>query len=123
MSITKTLLAGAAGTVLASGMAAAGEPMKLSTTEMDQVTAGRYSSEAFTYPSLLAGFRGTINDKVAVSGSDTFDERTGGREVSARGSGESSSTGRGFFIPGTRFGLDAFVFGGLYGEGVADASR
>jgi len=40
MSLKQTLLAGAAGVVLAGGTAMADEPMKLTDTQMDDVTAG-----------------------------------------------------------------------------------
>jgi hypothetical protein len=47
MSITKTLLAGVAGTVLVGSGAMAGEPLKLNETQMDNVTAGFVFSSAF----------------------------------------------------------------------------
>ena len=46
MSITKTLLAGVAGTVLVGSGALASEPLKLSETQMDNVTAGFVLSRA-----------------------------------------------------------------------------
>lgn len=46
MSITKTLLAGVAGTVLVGSGAMAAEPVKLSETQMDDVTAGVFAGLA-----------------------------------------------------------------------------
>ena len=46
MSITKTLLAGVAGTVLVGSGALASEPVQLTETQMDDVTAGFIFSRA-----------------------------------------------------------------------------
>lgn len=47
MSITKTLLAGVAGTVLVGSAAMAAEPLKLTDNQMDDVTAGVLASGLF----------------------------------------------------------------------------
>jgi len=71
MSITKTLLAGAAGTVLASGMAAASEPMKLSHSELDQVSAGFFNSFVVKADSDLFGLAGVLNVSLKTGGVET----------------------------------------------------
>ena len=48
MSITKTLLAGVAGTVLLSAGAMASEPVKLSDAQLDDVTAGLQAFAGFS---------------------------------------------------------------------------
>ena len=122
MSITKTLLAGVAGTVLASGMAAAGEPVKLSTAELDQVTAGFFFSEAAGFPSALQGLTGSFKQTVLASGQETtsvysatnFSSKV---ETSAIGTSEGVGTG-GLFALGGEVGLaeGQFIFGGMFAE-------
>jgi hypothetical protein len=117
MSITKTLLAGVAGTVLASGMAVAGEPMKLSTTEMDQVTAGFFSASAFGFPSQVQGLTGSFNQSLFAGGSETntINSLTNfSAKVSANAGGTSSGEATGFF-PFVEY---QFIFGGLEAQSV-----
>jgi hypothetical protein len=64
MSITKTLLAGVAGTVLVGSGALASEPVQLSDTQMDNVTAGFVISQSFI--SDIIGF--TLLGTVQTSG-------------------------------------------------------
>ena len=73
MSITKTLLAGAAGLMLASGVAAANEPTKLSPAEMDQVTAGFFAGAA-TSPWLLLGVAAEVNTSSFADGFATVSQ-------------------------------------------------
>ena len=96
MSITKTLLAGAAGTVLASGAAVAGEPMKLSMAEMDQVTAGFFQTGTFAFPSSLSGISGSDSASVFARGKDTttINSLTNfSGHVSANSGGTATGTG------------------------------
>jgi hypothetical protein len=78
MSITKTLLAGVAGTVLVGSGAFAGEPVQLSDTQMDDVTAGVFAYAEF---SDVIGF--TLLGRVRSEGS-FFTEAT--EEVEVGGS-------------------------------------
>jgi hypothetical protein len=118
MSITKTLLASTAGAVLASGMAAAGEPMKLSATEMDQVTAGVFQAGAFAFPTNLQGVSGSFSDTLFAGGRETttINSLTNFSSfVSANAGGTSTGTGTGGIVnlgePVLVEGL--FIFGGL----------
>ena len=70
MSITKTLLAGVAGTVLVGSGALASEPLKLTETQMDDVTAGIVFSTAFAGDVIGFGF-GTVSRTANVFTSAT----------------------------------------------------
>ena len=72
MSITKTLLAGVAGTVLLSAGAMAAEPLKLTDAQLDDVTAGSGQSDSFFADTIGFGFglfefRGFADAKVRDS--------------------------------------------------------
>jgi hypothetical protein len=124
MSITKTLLAGVAGTVLASGMADAGEPVKLSTAELDQVTAGFFQSTVEGLPSFLQGLTGSFEQTAFVNGRETtsvysptnFSSKVA---TNAVGTSEGQGTG-GLFSIGGEVGLaeGQFIFGGMFAESV-----
>ena len=119
MSITKTLLAGAAGTVLASGMAAASEPMKLSQSELDQVTAGFFFSQVAIGDSDLFGLSGLLRTSSQATGSETVDvtnETNFSIKINAYGYGSSTGTVRGGFLAiGQDFALSegVGVLGGM----------
>lgn len=69
MSITKTLVAGAAGVFLASSVAAAGEPMKLSNAELDQVSAGGlFAAVMENFGSSYLGAAGSVNERDSIEG-------------------------------------------------------
>lgn len=74
MSITKTLLAGAAGLMLASGVAAANEPTKLSPAEMDQVTAAGFFAGSATSPWALLGVAAEVNTSSFADGFATVSQ-------------------------------------------------
>lgn len=122
MSITKTLLAGVAGTVLASGMAAAGEPVKLSTAEMDQVTAGFFEARADGLPSALLGLTGSFKQTTFASGRETTSVNSPinfTSKVAANASGTSTGEGTGGIqvIAGQPILVSgAFIFGGMQAQ-------
>lgn len=123
MSITKILLAGVAGTVLASGAAAAGEPMKLSATELDQVTAGLFDSFARGYASDVQGLTGSSNQEVFANGRETnlINGPTRFRaSVAANSGGTSTGEVTGGVIEVPVLGPGIFegqaVFGGMFGQ-------
>jgi hypothetical protein len=113
MSITKTLLAGAAGTVLASGMAAASEPMKLSHSELDQVSAGFFNSFVVKADSDLFGLAGFLNVSLKTGGVETVNITSPTNfdiKISANASGTATGAVSG--------GAIAFPDGVLLFEGV-----
>lgn len=67
MSITKTLLAGVAGTVLVGSGALASEPLKLTETQMDDVTAGFVFSQAFISDIIGFTLLGTVKTTGVVN--------------------------------------------------------
>ena len=119
MSITKTLLAGAAGVALASGTAVADEPMKLSSTEMDQVTAGFFQAVAQAFPNNLQGVTSSFSEDVFASGredtainsltnfSSTVTANSGGTATGRGTAGIEDIAGQPTLVGGT------FVFGRL----------
>jgi len=113
MSITKTLLAGVAGTVLAGGMAAASEPMKLSQSELDQVTAGIFLAQIQKFDSDLFGLSGVLSSSLKAGGVETvnivsptnFDIK-----ISANASGTATGIVQGGII---QLGQDLLLYEGV----------
>ena len=120
MSITKTLLAGVAGTVLASGMAAASEPVQLSTTELDQVTAGFFESRVDGLPSNLQGLTGSFKQTAFTSGRETTTVNSPisfSSKVATNATGTSSGEGTGGLV-GFILVEGQFIFGGMQAQSV-----
>ena len=96
MSITKTFLAGAAGLMLASGVAAANEPTKLSPAEMDQVTAGAFAVAGIG-PFAILGVAGGIENETATSAFSSLKQGTSGIPRFRAGANAFAST-QGFVV-------------------------
>lgn len=125
MSISKTLLAGVAGTLLLGGVAAANEPVELTTTELDGVTAGAFNIGALTFTSFgeFAGGRFLNDQRTFVDAN----ERTTLKTVnplrfsgSTRVGGGARTSGLGFSDPFVA--LDGFPGSFLFGGGAVDGS-
>ena len=93
MSITKTLLAGVAGTVLVGSGAMASEPLKLTDSQMDNVSAGVLSQATAPFV-ILNSFFGTAvaTTSVATLAEDSIIVRPCGLQVAIREFGTASST-------------------------------
>jgi hypothetical protein len=103
MSITKTLLAGVAGAVLMGGVAAASEPVKLTPTQLDDVTAGGFEVGAGTFSSIGFGLGFFNSDqKSTAEGSEKVTVATFSPlrfSSSSQGTASASTKGDGFSEP------------------------
>jgi len=119
MSITKTLLAGVAGTVLVGSGAMASEPLKLTDSQMDDVSAGFVISQAIAPFVVLNSFLGTAGatTSVATFAEDSIIVRPCGLQVAIKEFGTASSNMAGFFDGGggiaTLDGSSALVTNGF----------
>ena len=110
MSITKTLLAGAAGLLLASGVAAANEPTKLTAAEMDQVTAGAFQAVAGQGPWMLLGVAAGVDSSSFATGFASLSMGTS-KVVRSRTSATAAQESSGFAI-----GIPIVINGKVSGE-------
>jgi len=120
MSITKTLLAGVAGTVLVGSGAMASEPLKLTDSQMDNVSAGLVISQAAAPFVVLNSFLGTASatTSVATFADESIIVRPTGLQVAIKEFGTASSTLAGSFNGGggiaTLGGSVALVTNGFF---------
>ena len=99
MSITKTLLAGVAGTVLVGSGAMASEPLKLTDSQMDNVSAGVVFSRADAPFVILNSVFGeaTATTTVRTTADESIIVRPTGLQVAIRETGSAFSTLNGSF--------------------------
>ena len=93
MSLKKTLLAGAAGAVLAGSAAMASEPVKLTDNQMDDVTAGFLFAFASTGGFASAfGSAGNNGSATFEEIATTFQQSTSSVAINSDGSGGGSAS-------------------------------